>query len=64
MSLLVTFVVLAVAGTAGIYVLGLGIERMWPGASLPAFLLMFFGMLWLAWLVAVRITAPKGNVPA
>jgi hypothetical protein len=59
MSLLVTYLVLAVAGTGGIYVLGLGIERVWPAASLPVFLFMFFAMLALMWLIAVKITAPK-----
>ena len=59
MSLLVTYVVLAVTGTVGVYLLGLGVERVWPAASLPVFLLMFFAMLALMWLVAVKITTPK-----
>jgi hypothetical protein len=61
MSLLVTYLALAIAGTAGIYVLGLGVEQVWPAASLPIFLLMFFAMLATMWIIAVRITAPKGQ---
>jgi hypothetical protein len=35
------------------------IEQVFPPASLPAFLAMFFLVLWFAWLGAVRLTAPK-----
>lgn len=59
MRLLVTYIVLALIGIAIIYFIGLGIERMWPLASLPAFLLLFFVVLWLSWLGAVKITEPK-----
>ena len=54
-----TYIVLAVIGNAIIYFIGLVIERMWPVASLPLFLLMFFVVLWSRWLAAVKITAPK-----
>ena len=59
MRLLLTYIVLALIGIAIIYFVGLGIERIWPIASLPAFLLLFFVVLWLAWLAAVRLTEPK-----
>lgn len=59
MRLLVTYIVLALIGMAIIYFIGLGIERMWPIASLPAFLLLFFVVLWLSWLSAVKLTEPK-----
>jgi hypothetical protein len=59
MRLLVTYIVLALIGMAIIYFIGLGIERMWPIASLPAFLLLFFVVLWLSWLGAVKLTEPK-----
>lgn len=59
MRLLVTYIVLALIGIAIIYFIGLGIERMWPIASLPAFLLLFFVVLWLSWLGAVKLTEPK-----
>lgn len=59
MRLLVTYIVLALIGMAIIYFIGLGIERTWPVASLPAFLLLFFVVLWLSWLGAVKLTEPK-----
>jgi hypothetical protein len=61
MALLVVYVLLTLVGSTGIYFVGLAIEGVWPVASLPAFLLMFFLMLWLAWLLAVKWTAPKGE---
>jgi hypothetical protein len=41
------------------YLIGLVIERNLPAASLPAFLAMYFVFLWVAWLIAVRITQPR-----
>ncbi len=59
MRLLLTYIVLVLIGIAIIYVIGLGIERMWPIVSLPAFLFMFFAVMWLSWLAAVKLTEPK-----
>jgi hypothetical protein len=59
MSLILAYIAFAVTGNAIIYFIGLGIERMWPVASLPAYLLMFFVVLWLSWLGAVKVTEPK-----
>jgi uncharacterized membrane protein len=64
MWLLLTYAVLAVAGNAVIYFVGLAIEAAWPTASLPLYLLMFFVVLWLAWIVAVKITEPKQTAQA
>jgi hypothetical protein len=59
MWLLLTYIALALIGNAIIYFIGLGIELMWPIASLPLYLLMFFAVLWLSWLGAVKFTEPK-----
>ncbi|MPZ37525.1 MAG: hypothetical protein GEU95_05585 [Rhizobiales bacterium] len=59
MSLMLAYIVLAVIGNAIIYFIGLLIEQVWPVASLPLYLLMFFAVLWLSWIVAVKITEPK-----
>lgn len=59
MWLIVIYVGLAVIGNAIIYFLGLAIEQMWPAVSLPAYLLMFFLVLWLSWIGAVKFTEPK-----
>ena len=64
MSLLVTYLGMAIVGIGIIYVIGLGVEQVWPVASLPIFLLLFFSMLAGAWLVAVKITAPKSKPAA
>ena len=59
MSLLVVYVVLMIIGDLVAYIIGLVIERNVPAASLPAFLAMYFLFLWVAWVIAVRITRPK-----
>jgi hypothetical protein len=52
---------LVIAGDFVAYFIGLGIERTVPAASLPAFLAMYFLFLWVAWVIAVRITQPKAQ---
>jgi hypothetical protein len=59
MWLMATYIGLAVVGNAAIYFIGLAIERAWPAASLLAYLLMFFAVLYLSWIGAVKLTAPK-----
>jgi hypothetical protein len=59
MQLLLTYIAMAIAGNGVIYLIGLVIERTWPVASLPVFLLMFFAVMWFAWVGAVKITEPK-----
>jgi hypothetical protein len=59
MILLAVYLLLIVGGTFGAYLVGLFIERASPTASLPAFLAMYFMVLWVGWLLAVRITKPE-----
>ena len=59
MLLLLVYVALIAAGTFSVYLLGLVIERNAPSASLVAFLVMYLAVLWVSWIIAVRITAPK-----
>jgi len=61
MSLLVVYVVLMITGDFVAYLIGLVIERNAPAASLPAFLAMYFLFLWVAWVIAVRITQPRAR---
>jgi hypothetical protein len=61
MALLAVYVALMIIGDVVAYFIGLGIERTFPVASLPAFLAMYFVFLWIAWLIAVRVTAPKAE---
>lgn len=64
MWLLITYIGLSLIGNALIYFLGLIVEQVWPVASLPVFLLMFFVVMWVAWLAAVKLTAPKAVAQA
>jgi hypothetical protein len=59
MTLLIYYIVLMLLGDALAVVLGLWIEKYWPAASLPIFLALYFGLLWVAWILAVRLTEPK-----
>ena len=61
MSLLIVYVVLMITGDFVAYLIGLVIERTVPAASLPAFLAMYFLFLWVAWIIAVRITQPRAQ---
>ena len=61
MALLAVYVALVIVGDAIAYMVGLVIERTLPVASLPAFLALYFLFLWVAWVIAVRITAPKAE---
>lgn len=59
MWLLLAYIGLALMGNVIIYFLGLAVERIWPIASLPVYLLLFFLVLWVAWIGAVKLTEPK-----
>jgi len=61
MSLLIVYVGLMITGEFVAYLIGLVIERNAPVASLPAFLAMYFLFLWVAWVIAVRITQPRAR---
>ncbi|MSO68316.1 MAG: hypothetical protein EXQ82_11095 [Pseudolabrys sp.] len=59
MQLLAVYVVLVVVGEFGTYLIGRSVEHWSETASLPVFLACFFLVLWIAWILAVRLTAPK-----
>ncbi len=61
MWLLLTYLLTTLGGIVVVYLAGLAVEQAWPAASLPAFLLMFFSMLYITWIISVKITAPKGE---
>jgi divalent metal cation (Fe/Co/Zn/Cd) transporter len=64
MLLLVVYLALMITGDLVAYGIGRVIESQWPAASLPAFLIMYFGFLWVSWLIAVKITEPRKKVAA
>ena len=61
MQLIFYYVGFMVAGDVADYLMRLVVERVWPQASLVIFLLLYFVFLWVAWLLAVKVTAPKDS---
>lgn len=59
MTLLIYYTVISLLLDAVAVAICFAIEQVVPWASLPIFLTLFFGSLWLAWIVAVRLTEPK-----
>jgi hypothetical protein len=60
-QLIVYYVVFMIAGDLLAYFLGLFIERQFgSNVSLIVFLVLYFLFLWVAWLLAARMTEPKG----
>jgi hypothetical protein len=60
-ALMFYYVVFMVAGDVVDYFIGLFVERIWPEASLLTFLVLYFLSLWIAWLLAVKVTEPKDS---
>jgi hypothetical protein len=64
MLLIAYYLVFMIAGDFAAYFIGLGVERAFGGqVSLVVFLALYFLFLWVAWLLAVWLTAPKGAEP-
>ena len=61
MVLLIVYICLMIVGDFIAYLIGLAIEKVMPGASLPVFLAMYFLFLGVAWVIAVRITEPRAQ---
>jgi len=58
MKLIIYYVAIALVADIVAVLLCLAIEKVWPAASLPIFLGLYFAILWGAWAVAVRLTEP------
>ena len=62
MQLIFYYLGFMISGDILDYLIGLGIERLWPEAkqvSLIVFLALYFLFLWVSWILAVWITSPK-----
>jgi hypothetical protein len=59
MKLISYYVGLVLASDVVAIVLCLAIEKVWPAASLPIFLGLYFAILWGAWAAAVRLSEPQ-----
>jgi hypothetical protein len=63
--LIVYYVAIMIAGDLSDYLIGLIVEREFGSqVSLIVFLALYFLSLWLAWVLAVRMTNPKHAMPA
>ena len=63
MSLLVVFLVTLLIGQALSIGMGLLVERLTtPYTGLITFIVLYFAVFWLAWMFAVRITAPGSRL--
>jgi hypothetical protein len=59
-QLIVYYVVFMVVGDLASYLIGLISEREFgQQVSLVVFLTLYFLFLWISWILAVRVTAPK-----
>jgi len=59
-GLIVYYVIFMIAGDLAAYFIGLITEREFGSqVSLIVFLALYFLFLWIAWLLAVRVTEPK-----
>jgi hypothetical protein len=59
-QLILSYVVFMILGDIVTYFIGLLVEREFGSrVSLIVFLVLYFASLWVAWLLAVRFTAPK-----
>jgi len=59
MWIMVVYVLIVLACELIVVGLGLALDRLYPPASLPVSLSLFFAVLWLGWVLAVRLTEPK-----
>jgi hypothetical protein len=59
MWILIIYVLIVVVGEAVVVAIGLALDRMYPLASLPVSLSLFFAVLAFGWPLAVRWSEPK-----
>jgi hypothetical protein len=58
--LIVYYVIFMIAGDLAAYFIGLLVEYEWGShVSLIVFLALYFLFLWVAWVLAVRLTKPR-----
>ena len=65
MQLIIYYLVFMISGDFAAYFIGLFVEYEWGShASLIVFLVLYFGFLWVSWVLAVWATEPKKANPA
>ena len=65
MTLILYYVAFMIGGDLVAYLLGVLVEYEWgKHVSLIVFLALYFFSLWVAWMLAVRVTTPRGAASA
>jgi hypothetical protein len=59
MWIIVVYVLIVAISELVVVAIGLVLDRIFPVASLPVSLSLFFAVLWFGWVLAVRWTEPK-----
>jgi hypothetical protein len=59
MWIMVIYVLIVAICESVVVAIGLALDRVYLSLSLPISLSLFFAILWLAWVLAVRLTDPK-----
>lgn len=65
MALLLAFISLVVVGQAANVAACLALDRIYPGAvTIAVFFVLWIGVFWGSWRLALRLTEPRSRVPA
>jgi hypothetical protein len=59
MWIMAVYVFIVLVCESIVIAIGLALDRLYPPASLPISLSLFFSVLWLGWVLSVRLTEPK-----
>jgi hypothetical protein len=59
MWIMVVYVLIVAISELVVVAIGLALDRIFPTASLPVSLTLFFAVFWFGWVLAVRWTEPK-----
>jgi hypothetical protein len=62
MVLLVYYVVMVIIGTIAAAAIGMWLDSVSQVVSVTVFFVLFFGLLWGAWVLSVWLTEPKKSV--
>jgi hypothetical protein len=64
MQILAYYCAMVMVGTTGAGLVGLWLDPVSPLLGVTVFFILFFSVLWLAWVAAVRLTKPKDEASA
>ena len=59
MWIMVVYILIIMVAEFAVIIIGLVLDRIYPALSLTVSLSLFFVVLWLGWVLAVRVTEPK-----